>query len=650
MGDKVTLGGDRLGSGAKNEIELKQYSKSTHDLGYVWRSSMAAGTLVPFLSELALPGDSFDINLSCDVMTHPTVGPLFGSYKVQLDVFSVPIRLYNADLHNNELGIGMDMSQVYLPQIKLLAAPPNDSTDYDDLANWQINPSCILSYLNIRGIGFTKNEPVLRTFNAVPFLGYWDIYKNYYANKSEKKGAFIHTPLQFIPHNVTQVKVNNTALPASVAVSAAPVVTSVAVTSSAEIDPRFVTLISAAGEFKLSEYGTPRTAYSGGVQTFTVLLPFATTITNWRYTTNQEIQVNEIAIGTFDLSNLDELRRWLLNQTSKLMPVEINNFGESPLVELLTWDTTDQDNILTAYKATQEGLALKTYQSDLFNNWLDTERMDAITARTTIDTTAGGFSIDQLNLTQKVYELLNQVAASGGSYDDWLNAVYNAKRIRSAETPIYCGGLIKELIFQEISSTAAAPTNDGTQPLGQLAGKGKLSEKHKGGKINITVDEPSYIMGIISLTPRIDYSQGNKWDVHLQTMDDFHKPALDQIGYQDLLTEQMAWFSTEYIDMQGSWLTKSAGKQPAWINYMTNVNKVLGNFAIKNNEMFMTLNRDYEFDKLNNDIKDLTTYIDPSKFNHIFAETALDAQNFWTQIGVNMNVRRRMSAKQIPSL
>ena len=40
-------------------------------------------------------------------------------------------------------------------------------------------------------------------------------------------------------------------------------------------------------------------------------------------------------------------------------------------------------------------------------------------------------------------------------------------------------------------------------------------------------------MGIISLTPRIDYSQGNKWDVTLDTMDDLHKPSLDEIGFRE---------------------------------------------------------------------------------------------------------------------
>ena len=33
-------------------------------------------------------------------------------------------------------------------------------------------------------------------------------------------------------------------------------------------------------------------------------------------------------------------------------------------------------------------------------------------------------------------------------------------------------------------------------------------------------------------------------DVSLDTMDDFHRPNLDEIGFQELITEQMAWWST----------------------------------------------------------------------------------------------------------
>lgn len=51
-------------------------------------------------------------------------------------------------------------------------------------------------------------------------------------------------------------------------------------------------------------------------------------------------------------------------------------------------------------------------------------------------------------------------------------------------------------------------------------------------------------MGIVSITPRIEYSQGNDWTSNLKTYNDFHKPALDAIGYQDLVTDQMLWQDT----------------------------------------------------------------------------------------------------------
>ena len=205
----------------------------------------------------------------------------------------------------------------------------------------------------------------------------------------------------------------------------------------------------------------------------------------------------------------------------------------------------------------------------------------------------------------------------------------------------------------ELDERGSFLAGDGnTQVLGTLAGKGALSNKHKGGKVIVKVDEPSYLIGIVSLTPRIDYSQGNNWDIHLETMDDLHKPALDQIGFQELITEQMAWWNTHYDLGSGTWITRSAGKQPAWLNYMTNVNKTYGNFAIENNEMFMTLNRRYEMvlEDPEVSIDDLTTYIHPEKYNNIFAQTEIDAQNFWVQIGVDIEARRKLSAKVMPNL
>ena len=150
MGQNVTIGGERLGAGKKMQTYMHGYERSTHDLGYVFRTTMSAGTLVPFMKKLALPGDTFDINLNLDAMTLPTIGPLFGSYKIQLDVFEAPIRLYQSKLYLNMIGVGMDMKNVPFPKLSIQGRKVDPTKPVD---NQQINPSCIFSYLGMRGTG-----------------------------------------------------------------------------------------------------------------------------------------------------------------------------------------------------------------------------------------------------------------------------------------------------------------------------------------------------------------------------------------------------------------------------------------------------------------------------------------------------------------
>ena len=156
---------------------------------------MAAGTLVPFCKVLMTPGDTMEINLTHQIMTHPTIGPLFGSYKVRADVFQCPIRLYNAMLHNNALNIGLKMSDVKLPKIEVQINDTDATADLGMNRNTQIAESCILTYLGQRGyagyIDKPINNPLTIKRNAVPLLAYYDIFKNYYANTQEENFYYV---------------------------------------------------------------------------------------------------------------------------------------------------------------------------------------------------------------------------------------------------------------------------------------------------------------------------------------------------------------------------------------------------------------------------------------------------------------------------
>ena len=153
-------------------------------------------------------------------------------------------------------------------------------------------------------------------------------------------------------------------------------------------------------------------------------------------------------------------------------------------------------------------------------------------------------------------------------------------------------------------------------------------------------------MIIVSITPRIDYHQGNKWDMKLDNMAELHRPTMDGIGFQDLLTDEMAAWETK-VASNGSETFNSIGKQPAWIHYQTDVNELYGGFAEE--LMYMANARRFEYDQNGNTI-DLTSYIDPSKYNYIFDEQRLEAQNFWIQLGLDIEARLLMSANIMPWL
>lgn len=654
MSIRKTVGGDRIGAGKKMTVDLKSYERSTHDLSYLWRSTMAPGTLVPFMNELVMPGDTFDIDLDCDIMTHPTIGPLFGSYKVQLDIFLAPLRLYIGMLNYNKLNIGLNMENVKLPQIRISAENIIDGKNPD---NQQINPSCILAYLGIRGIGRGgENGTVYRDFNAVPYIAYWDIYKNYYSNKQEEIGAVIHNAKIPIVKTIISIGILNTIVPGgSITIPKSPTTTNIVNGQNSTLNLNYTSGTTTPNPAQIllnTNKGTFAANYLfRGVPVITptvvtLSIPRAeVTIYNWRYIEPTDVTENSPQVLFFPLENIDIMREDILQSQSGTFMIDATSSVPYLLPLIKENDQFTKLNSL-------EGLALKTYQSDKFNNWLNTETIDGdngINAISAVDVSDGTLKIDSLILARKVFDMLNRIAMSGGTYDDYMEVQYTHNAYRKVSTPMYMGGLIKELVFQEVISNSEAEGSEGTQPLGTLAGRGVMGRKHKGGHSVIKVDEMGYIIGLVSLTPRVDYSQGNRWDVNLKTMADIHVPALDEIGFQDLITDEMAFWDT-YVDPVGQPTFKSAGKQPAWINYQTNYNRVYGNFAIEENEMFMTLNRRYEFSYESGEIVDVTTYIDPMKFNHIFADTARDAQNFWVQIGVDIIARRKMSARLMPNL
>lgn len=679
---KKTLGGDRIRSESKMEVYLPNFGRSSHNVGKIIRTSQACGTIVPYWCQIGLDGTTFYIDITTKVKTLPTTGPVFGSFKHQIDVFVIPIRLYIAALHNNALGVGLNMSKVLLPQFEVYSA--NTSIYEHDTNRGQVNPSSLLSYLGIKGFGYSTVNQYLRRFPAMFNLAYWDIFKNYYANKQEEN-AYVITGINHIwkklsvgdgvswiktwlDNNSEVYRIESTAeKPKYIRLEFEEDVSpeevneiqfltndpnlAVAANRLTKLGDAFIFERTDPNALGLKEPDNPKKAtkvYAYKVKK-TIQIAYNKGVSGTSPITMPDNQ--KIKLTAFPLKNIDDERSKILAAPSTSAYI-VNN-GTLPYgaatgpMDLPNYNRT---KIYTSSLSwfSQAGLAVKTYLSDRFNNWLNTEWIDGTTgginAITAVDVSDGKLTMDALILQKKIFNMLNRVAITDGTYQAWREATYGIRSATLPESPIFCGGMQSEIAFDEIVSNAATDE----EPLGTLAGRGTATMYKSGRGLKIKCTEPSMIMALGSITPRIDYSQGNKWWTRLQNMDDFHKPTLDAIGFQELITEEAAAWSTETTENY-THTYQSLGKQPSWIEYTTDVNETYGEFAAGMPLAFMCLNRVYE-ENTDHTIGNASTYIDPTIYNSIFAESRLSSQNFWVQVAFDVTARRVMSAKQIPNL
>ena len=243
----------------------------------------------------------------------------------------------------------------------------------------------------------------MREFNAIPFLGYWDIYKNYYANKQEEEGAVIHNDLADI-----ETKIDSANYSMQYSDSSAPIVNAPMnyVPAGGTIPTQVAWMINETSIMKIicdqsnfSEFEADRLLlqladYNGNP----IVVRGDDLFQNWTWNgqelkgtepyqqftsyngykllnyfiTDFEIKDSEIQepkIKRFPLHNIDKMREEILGAIGSTSAFTINDATIEPYG--LIFKKVNQPGFTHRKKRSlrsgQEGLALKTYQSDLFN-------------------------------------------------------------------------------------------------------------------------------------------------------------------------------------------------------------------------------------------------------------------------------------------
>lgn len=526
------------------KVTIRKPKRSNFDLSFLNRFSAAPGLLYPVVIKELFPADQVHMNLSSFIKTIPPIGPIFGSFKVQFDTFFIPNRYYNRILHDDR--VGFDPQSVYFPLASL-------DMDYRVVNNSDVKQGCHPSSLwHFLGVPYqfcgypdasSDKLVIYRSFNAIPFLGYYEIFRSYYANTQE-----------------------------------------------------------------------PNFRYVGGWTDVSALL--------W----------------SSPLTDIDDLRSNILG------------FDEGRPF-FVTASTNPNFATLPHHHYNLGGLVCGTYLPDRFNVWINDTSYAETLSKARIDTSSGGFTMDDLRFADKLNQMLQKTLFAGGRYSDWSLVQYGTSMGHSIEAPEFICSNSMEVTFEDIVQTSDAGSED--NPLGTLGSRGLGFGR--GRTCKYYCRENGFLMTIMLIRPRVDYYQGVQHYLRNRVYSDLHVPTMDSIGFQDLLTDDLHAGTTLVSGFPADDNPQyfSVGKQPAWTELMSAVNQIHGDFADEDKLLYMTLARRYSVSDDSGDVPELldgTTYIYPNQFNYAFADSSLTGQNFWVQLKVDFYVKRALSKRLMPSL
>lgn len=174
-------------------LSRKRNKKSRFKLFSGNPTSASWGTLIPTNVTRVIAGDDFSFQPGVGVQALPIVAPFMGNVCIKKEYFFIPDRIYNVDRQLNFQGVTDTPNVVYKPSV----APPipfdtgNPSGGKIDISVSDVQTDLPLKSLgSIVGpgsladyMGEAPGSIVTGVIDLTPYIGYIDIYYNYYLNQ-----------------------------------------------------------------------------------------------------------------------------------------------------------------------------------------------------------------------------------------------------------------------------------------------------------------------------------------------------------------------------------------------------------------------------------------------------------------------------------
>lgn len=643
-------------------VDIPKPKTSNFNLGRVNRLSADVAWCIPCYTEEILPNSYKRLDVDAFIQTNATVAPLMGSFKVSIDAFFVPLRLYykHLDLNNIRPNFSDDFAFHYIPtpsqtntltystfvdnplnhygmianssRITLASHSylrnnryyPDPSTTEDSIGQKLIvAPSSLIDYLGLMPVGFSDtqfNDSI--NLNATPFIGYFDIWRNYYSNPHDTEVPFrvinVDTRTAIRPENYTDVYI--------------PLDT---------FDKFIYDIVDKSLAYTNSLDASP-------------LEP-------------QAVNVMSVFNQHFNV----------YSQNSFVHPVDRSqrDFFNIPLFsgQLFTLPTTaDVNDDFRRFADTRNGMHFgllpRTYMDDYFNSRFRNDFVTYMEEESRVKIENNTFTIAQLRVANRVAKYVDKSIFSDTRFGSWIKAHFGVKTNQKLNIPQFLGSIKSNIVFNDIYSSAQTGDGDITsnQALGSRASLGQGFIKNKGSFVEFRATEPGYLMCILSIQPYVSYFQGIKKMYLKNTFYDLYRPEFDAIGYDDLQKIELCainHFSSNYTNTVGTSIqlsdyNTSVGKHPAWLEYMTSFDESHGLMTQRYQYGFWTLNRPFNtnaYDELDSNDPydkssfDASTYIRPEHFNHIFAVDKF-TDNFQVQLRFYDKTKQPISKQILPHL
>lgn len=174
-------------------LSRKRNKKSRFKLFSGNPTSASWGTLIPTNVTRVIAGDDFSFQPGVGVQALPIVAPFMGNVCVKKEYFFIPDRIYNVDRQLNFQGVTDTPNTVYKPSIAPpipfdISKPTGDVIAFS-VATLQsdspggslgdiVGPGSLADYM-----GEAPGSIVTGVIDLTPYIGYIDIYYNYYLNQ-----------------------------------------------------------------------------------------------------------------------------------------------------------------------------------------------------------------------------------------------------------------------------------------------------------------------------------------------------------------------------------------------------------------------------------------------------------------------------------